>query len=96
MHTSKIGNSSRIPNLASEIGALYHMFRDIEVFSASYRGGPFECRLEKSTENLNMFENRNLAHFPPACSPLESVDGLNPSTMAMVWGGLHACVTDVP
>jgi len=33
-HTSKIGNSSWIPNLASEIGALCHMFRDIYVFSA--------------------------------------------------------------
>ena len=32
--TSKIGNSSRIPNLASEIGALCHIFRDIDVFSA--------------------------------------------------------------
>ena len=33
-YTSKIGNSSRIPNLASEIGALCHIFRDIDVFSA--------------------------------------------------------------
>jgi hypothetical protein len=32
--TSKIGNLSRIPNLASEICALCHMFRDIDVFSA--------------------------------------------------------------
>ena len=30
----KTGNSSRIPNLASEIGALCHIFRDIDVFSA--------------------------------------------------------------
>ena len=28
-YTSKIGNSSRIPNLASEIGAICHMFRYI-------------------------------------------------------------------
>jgi hypothetical protein len=33
-YTLKIGNSSRIPNLASEIGALCHIFRDIDVFSA--------------------------------------------------------------
>ena len=33
-YTSKIGNSSRIPNLASKIGALCHIFRDIDVFSA--------------------------------------------------------------
>ena len=33
-YTSKIGNSSRIPNLASEIGALCHIFRDIDVSSA--------------------------------------------------------------
>ena len=33
-HTSKIGNSSRIPNLASEICALCHIFRDIDVISA--------------------------------------------------------------
>ena len=32
--TSKIGKSSRIPNLASEIGALCHIFRDIDVISA--------------------------------------------------------------
>tara|TARA_B100000780_G_scaffold171725_1_gene120198 strand:- start:41 stop:277 length:237 start_codon:yes stop_codon:yes gene_type:complete len=32
--TSKIGKSSRIPNLASEIGALCHIFRDIDVCSA--------------------------------------------------------------
>ena len=32
--TSKIVNSSRIPNLASKIGALCHIFRDIDVFSA--------------------------------------------------------------
>ena len=32
--TSKIVNSSRIPNLASEIGALCHIFLDIDVFSA--------------------------------------------------------------
>ena len=32
-YTSKIVNSSRIPNLALEIGALCHIFRDIEVFS---------------------------------------------------------------
>ncbi len=34
MDTSKTPNSSRIPNLASEIGALCHIFRDIDVFSA--------------------------------------------------------------
>ena len=32
--TSKIGNLSRIPKLASEIGALCHIFRDIYIFSA--------------------------------------------------------------
>ena len=32
MDTSKTPNSSRIPNLASEIGALCHIFRDIDVF----------------------------------------------------------------
>jgi len=33
-NTSQIGNSSRITNLASEIGALCHIFRDIDVFGA--------------------------------------------------------------
>ena len=34
-YTSKIGNSSRIPNLASTgIGALCHIFRDIDVSGA--------------------------------------------------------------
>ena len=31
---SKIGNVTRNPNIASEIGALCHIFRDIDVFSA--------------------------------------------------------------
>ena len=35
-YTSKIGNSSRIPNLASEIGALCHIFRDIDVFFSAF------------------------------------------------------------
>ena len=34
MDTSKTLNSTRIPNLASEIGATSHIFRDIDVFSA--------------------------------------------------------------
>ena len=32
MNTSKTPNSTRIPNLASEIGATRHVFRDIDVF----------------------------------------------------------------
>ena len=32
MDTSKTPNSTRIPNLASEIGATRHVFRDIDVF----------------------------------------------------------------
>ena len=34
MDTSKTPNSTRIPNLASKIGAICHIFRDIDVFSA--------------------------------------------------------------
>ena len=34
METSKTQNSTRIPNLASKIGATSHIFRDIDVFSA--------------------------------------------------------------
>ena len=34
MDTSKTLNSTRIPNLASKIGATSHIFRDIDVFSA--------------------------------------------------------------
>ena len=34
MDTSKTLNSTRIPNLASKIGATRHIFRDIDVFSA--------------------------------------------------------------
>jgi len=33
-HTSKIGNLSRISNLASEIIASCHIFRDVDVISA--------------------------------------------------------------
>ena len=32
MDTSKTPNSTRIPNLTSEIGATSHVFRDIDVF----------------------------------------------------------------
>ena len=34
MDTSKTPNSTRIPNLASKIGATSHEFRDIDVFRA--------------------------------------------------------------
>ena len=34
MDTSKTQNPTRIPNLASKIGATCHIFRDIDVFSA--------------------------------------------------------------
>ena len=34
MDTSKTPNSTRIPNLASKIGAICHIFRDIGVFGA--------------------------------------------------------------
>ena len=34
MDTSKTLNSTRIPNLASKVGATCHIFRDIDVFSA--------------------------------------------------------------
>ena len=34
MDTSKTPNSTRIPNLASKIGATCHVFRDIDVFRA--------------------------------------------------------------
>ena len=46
--TSKIGNLSRIPNLASEIGALRQIFRDIDVFGASPEAALLGATLEKS------------------------------------------------
>ena len=47
-YTSKIGNSSRIPNLASKIGALCHIFRDIDVFSAFPMVAPKRAASEKA------------------------------------------------
>ena len=52
--TSKIVNSSRIPNLASKTGALCHIFRDIDVFSAFPGAALFGFHLGKSTENVNI------------------------------------------
>ena len=42
------------------------------------------------------FENRTLAPSCFACSPLTSGRTVHPSTIGAVWGGLHACVTDIP
>ena len=38
-------------------------------YKCFYRGGPLGCRLEKRTENPNMFENISLAPIFFACSP---------------------------
>ena len=56
-YTSKIGNSSRIPNLASEIGALCHVFRDIHVFSAFPEATLLGATLGKA---LKMSISRNI------------------------------------
>ena len=70
-YTSQIGNSSRIPNLASEIGALCHIFRNIDVFSAFPEAAlRFGCYLGKSTENVNILKNRTLIPSFFACSPM--------------------------
>ena len=54
MNTSKTPNSTRIPNLASEIGATRHVFRDIDVFVLFFAGGPFGRNHGKSTDNVNI------------------------------------------
>ena len=58
MYLSKIENLSIIPNLASEIGALCHIFLDIDVFSAFHKAALLGTTLGKA---LKMFF---------ACSPL--------------------------
>ena len=54
MDTSKTQNSTRIPNLASKIGATCHIFRDIDVFSAFSLAARFGRNHGKSTENVNI------------------------------------------
>jgi hypothetical protein len=65
-HTSKIGNSSRIPNLASEIGALCHIFRDIDIFSAFPEAALLGATLGKA---LKMSIYSKIAPSFFACSP---------------------------
>ena len=59
-----------IPNLASEIGALCHIFRDIDVFSAFPEAALLGATLGKALKNVNTFENRTLTPICFACSPL--------------------------
>ena len=56
-YTSEIGNSSRIPKLASEIGALCHIFRDIYVFRAFPEAALLGATLGKA---LKMSISRNI------------------------------------
>ena len=57
MDTSKTQNSTRIPNLASKIGATRHIFRDIDVFSAFPLAALLGATMGKSTENVNIWKN---------------------------------------
>ena len=63
LKTYKIVNLSRIPNLASEIGAHCHMFRDIDVFSAFT-----EAALLCATLGRALMTN-HLTGGPPVSSP---------------------------
>ena len=40
--------------MASKIGAICHIFRDIDVFKCFSAGGPFGRNHGKSTENVNI------------------------------------------
>ena len=48
MDTSKTPNSTRIPNLASKIGATSHEFRDIDVFRAFALAGLLGATMGKA------------------------------------------------
>jgi hypothetical protein len=65
--TSKIGNSSGIPNLASEIGALCHIFRDIYILSAFPEAALLGTRMGKA---LKMSISSEIAPYPLVFSPV--------------------------
>ena len=70
---------------------------EIFTFSVLFLRRPF-CwvhNLGESTENVNILENRTPTPMFRLFSSNLEVDSTR-STIGAVWGGLHACVTDVP